>query len=395
MLQVEHDGQQQEFLYVHEEGRKRTNSLLFVQLARVCWDAMAKRTVCMRERTAHVQTGVLDGHRNVTSNSSMSLLVLFVPHWIKLSISKSSTTTMSYSGPPYEYHHSQHIAGPADILKHVAFIQVIKSLQPLHPEGLLVVDGFCGDGVYDLNQHSNPISYQKGIVRLIQTHEQNPESTPSAVVDFIDTVLTVTGCKSSQDLDVYPGSPILAQHLLRNNVDELRLIDRHVEEVQWLKEQHVDSFRSANIYDPSMMEFILPYTDGGRHPVILLDPDYEDVPSDRNDYLQIPKLITEILDQHPYATVLVVFPLLQNHKFRWSYTNSLKEVAKKYAKSGRYFCNTVISKDGFQGSAVLVCNPTRDFDDVLNDETIHWLANTLNSGKDEYTVEQVNKKPKK
>jgi 23S rRNA A2030 N6-methylase RlmJ len=180
-------------------------------------------------------------------------------------------------------------------------------------------------------------------------------------------------------------SPVLGQNLLRKECDEHRLLDINVEEVQWLNNETAD-FRQANVYDS--MEFILPYTDGGKHPIIFLDPDY----SNESDYGNVKKLVTDILDQHPYATVIVWIPLLQNHKFRWSFPSGMRDIAKKYCKSARYYCSMNVSAKDFQGSAVLLCNPTRDFDEIMSDECIHFLANVMNYGKDEFLVEQTNKK---
>jgi 23S rRNA A2030 N6-methylase RlmJ len=69
-------------------------------------------------------------------------------------------------------------------------------------------------------------------------------------------------------------------------------------------------------------------------------------------------------------------------------------VAKEMCKTGRFYCNMTVSKTNLQGSGMLVCNPTQDLDTILSDETVHWLAHTMNLGKDEYMVEQIMKKKK-
>jgi 23S rRNA A2030 N6-methylase RlmJ len=280
------------------------------------------------------------------------------------------------------YTHDKYIAGHGDVLKHVVLIHVIAELQKEHPEGLLVVDAFCGDGVYDLNAHENAIAYQKGILKVLEQRV----GAPAPVQHYIELVLKTTGCSNADNLDVYPGSPVLVQNVLRMGIDEHRLLDKNVEEVQWLKAE--GQFQQRDAFES--MEFILPYTDGGKHPVIFLDPDYQD----DSDYGNVKKLTATIVDQHPYATIVLWMPYIQNHPFRWSFPTGMRELAKTACKSGRYFCHTTVAKDEFQGSCVLVCNPTRDLDDILDDTCIHWLANTMNLGKDEFSVEQTNKKQK-
>ena len=297
---------------------------------------------------------------------------------------------------PFPYKHDEWAAGHGDVLKHVILHTVLVEQQKAHQqEGILLVDCMAGDGVYDLNQHDQPLAYQKGIVRVLERCANQPAHVPPAVQSFVQTVYAATGCTTAQDLDVYPGSPVLGQHVLRDRgIDAHRLLDQFVDEVQWLSENSV--FRPGlNAFDTqTSMEFILPYTnhddDEQQHPVILIDPSYE---SD-SDYGNVKRLVTTILEQHPYATIVVWMPYLQHHPLRFSFPTSMRELAKKHAKGGRYFGSITIAKDGYQGSCVLVCNPTAGMDDILDEDLLHWLANTMNMGKDEFMVEQFMKKKK-
>ena len=301
---------------------------------------------------------------------------------------------MSSSKPVMPYRHEDWVAGHGDVLKHVVWCAVLRELQQMHPQGLTVTDCMAGDGVYDLNQHTNPAAYQKGILKVLQRFEQETETTPATVQEFCKLVLKVTGCVDQDEFDVYPGSPVLTQRLMRAQ-DEHRLLDPFVKLVQWMDVgacrsdfQPLDCFDVAN-----SLQFILPYAQGddSKHPVILIDPDYwED-----KEYGQVKSLLTSILDQHPAATVLVWWPLIQNHSQRWSFATTLKELAKKYAATGRYFTSLQIAPLKYQGSALLVCNPPGNLDEVVSDDCLHWLANTMNQGKDEFTVEQFMKKKKR
>jgi 23S rRNA (adenine2030-N6)-methyltransferase len=284
------------------------------------------------------------------------------------------------NGSPYNYRHEEWVAGHGDVLKHVVFTTVIRELQAQHPAGILLVNCHAGEGVYDLNQHIQAESYRKGILKLMEHCEQDPEkNAPTAVKDFVELVVAITGCTGSTDLDVYPGSPVLGQHLLRS-VDEHRLTDLYVEQVQWLTAERSDFRPLRDTYAAETMEFLMPYTYEGKHPVILIDPDY----TVESDYANTKTLLAIILDQNPHATVIVPVPLLQNHTLRWSYTAGLRTVAKDAAQTGRYYCSVQVCKDGYQGSGVLVCNPTADLDTVkLDAHCLHWLAHAMQMGKDE------------
>lgn len=302
---------------------------------------------------------------------------------------------MSSSKAVMHYQHDDWVAGHGDVLKHVVWLTVLQQLQSQHPQGITVADCMAGDGAYDLNQHHNPIAYQNGILRVLKRLEDDgPETTPIAVQEYCRLVLKSTGCANADELDVYPGSPVLTQRSgLRSQVDEHCLLDPYVEMVQWI-DPGQSQFHQLDCYDTQKsMEFIVPYGDDGnsKHPVILLDPDYWD----NQEYAQVKRLLVQILEQHPRATVVVWLPFVQNHSMRWSFAAALKEIAKKHAASGRYFCSLQIAPQKYQGSAVLVCNPPSDLDCAIDDACLHWLANTMNQGKDEFTVEQVMKKKKK
>jgi 23S rRNA (adenine2030-N6)-methyltransferase len=244
----------------------------------------------------------------------------------------------------YNYKFEDWVGGHGDTFKLIVLCTVLKHLQDAKPS-LLLSDCMAGDGVYNLNEHTNAAAYQKGILHVL--NRENEDSIPPVVKTFIETVYKATGCSGAADLDVMPGSPVIGQHLLRPKVDEHRLTDNNVEQVQWLSEN--SDFVMADAL--ASLEFLLPYTcdDDAPHPVFLIDPSYEK----DEDYKNVKSLMTTILEQHPYATIIVWIPFIENHPFRFSFPTSMRELAKKHAKGGRYFASMNISKTGFQGSCVL------------------------------------------
>jgi 23S rRNA A2030 N6-methylase RlmJ len=302
--------------------------------------------------------------------------------------------------PPYKYQHEDWIGGHGNVLKHIVVLAVVKEYQKVfkHKNGILFVDCMAGDGIYDLNQHNQPTAYQKGILQVMVQAEADPANTPDIIFQFIQSLTKITGCTNSKDLDVFPGSPVTVQHMLRPNLDEHRLLNNHDDEIQWLQlsnpKHATTSIRSnVDVFDiENSIEYVLPFTDttNEKHPIIFIDPDY----TQESDYGNTKKLLTTILDQCSHATVIITIPLIHNHKFRYTYVNGLRDVMKQYSSIGRYYCNIIVSHKDYQGDGVYVCNPTSDLDNILNDHCVHWLANVMNLGKDEYTIEQVMKKKK-
>lgn len=301
------------------------------------------------------------------------------------------------SGPPYDYKYDNYIASHVDVFKHIVLCACIKELQKVHPEGLIIIDCFCGDGVYDLNEcaNRNSIQYRKGILKLLQKHEGDPNKTPPVVVDFIKLLYKSTGCTNKDDLDVYPGSPVYEQNLLRkNNLDELRLIDYYLDGVDWITDQSI--FQQLDSYCPSTMPYLMKNDTNNKHQIYLLDPPYDNSCTNiaDYDYSQTKALASRILDSNPYATIIILIPYIQNHRLRFTYHKAIRELGKEKAKTGRYFTSININKDNMQGCGILICNPTSTFDDIITDDVVHYIANAMHQGKDEYLVEQIMKKKK-
>ena len=289
------------------------------------------------------------------------------------------------------YKHEDHAGNHADVLKHTVLCAAIKELQKVHPNGILLSDAHSGFGVYDLLLQETG-EYKEGIGRVLKRYSSTTElyNIPPAIKDYVNATLESVGAEGFDGFELYPGSPLLAQTLLRPGIDEHRLCDLYLDEVEGLSSTHIAEFQSLDCYDPASLEFLLP-TNSTKHPVILLDAPYKD----DEEYGQIKELLDRILTRNPHATVLVWIPFHHEHRLRYQFPKAVREIAKEKAKAGRYYANIVIAKSGMQGSAMLVCNPPPLFDDVVDPKSLHWLAHVMNQGKDEYTVEQIMKKKKK
>jgi 23S rRNA A2030 N6-methylase RlmJ len=297
---------------------------------------------------------------------------------------------------PFEYIHDNCIGGHNDVFKHIVLIEVVRELQKQHPNGVIVYDLHCGDGVWDLNDCATggSIEYQKGILKLLYKCEElisknSTNKIPLVIQNYINLLYKSTGCTCQGNLDVYPGSPVYIQNILRRTIDEHKLFDLYLTNVQWLKDQ--SNFTQLDVYDPKSIDKFTSIPQQRKHPIYFIDPPYDKYD---DHYNQARVLATRILQMNPYATVIIYIPFICNNRYRWTYPKGIREMAKDHAKTGRYYCSMTIKLDDLQGTGMLVCNPTSTLDDILSDDVIHFLANAMNQGKDEYLVEQVMKKKK-
>jgi 23S rRNA A2030 N6-methylase RlmJ len=280
------------------------------------------------------------------------------------------------SGEAYQHRHQP--GSHADVLKGVVYINAIKLLQEKYPEGIILVDTHSGPGVYDVI----PDEYHNGAARVVA--KNNDPNAPSSVKKY---VALLNKLKAEFGDGTVPGSPLFARELMRDQ-DEHRLCDLNEDDVEGLYEDA--DFRKLDCYSPDGLDFILPETET-KHPVILIDPGYEDA----SDYLKVKELVESILMRRSDATVLVWVPFIRNDRNRWSYPKGLKDLAKERATIGRYFCSIIVDTKDLEGSAMLVTNPTNDMDDAVSEDVLNWLAATMHKGKADYSVEQAMKKKKK
>jgi len=264
--------------------------------------------------------------------------------------------------PPCTYVHRHEVGSHYDVLKNVVYIQTIKLMQEAHPDGVVLIDTHSGPGVYD----EVPEAYHKAANKVIERNL----NAPPPVKKYVSILNKL---KKEFGDGTLPGSPLFAREMMREN-DEHRLVDLFEEDVEGLFEDAV--FQQADAYAPETLDILLPNNEP-LHPIVLIDPPYDD----DQDWFKARALFESILDRRPDATIVMWIPFIRDHGQRWSYAKSLKELAKSKAKVGRYYCTIVVRKDQLEGGAMMVANATKDLIDVVDEETLEWLAGVMNQGK--------------
>jgi len=267
------------------------------------------------------------------------------------------------------------------VLKEVLYITVVKEMQEQYPDGIVLVDTHSGPGVYDEDGTLGD-EYKKAAQKVID-HNLNAPPAVKKYVSLLNKLKTEFG------EGTLPGSPLFGRELMRD-VDRHRLCDNALEDVEGLFEDA--EFKKMDCYSPEALDYLVPENES-LHPVVLIDPAYEGRDAGV-DMMNARELFRNILERKGDATIIMWMPFIRDDKNRWSFAKSMKDVAKDKGKVGRYFCSLVVSKDGLEGGAVMVANPTRNLIDLVDEETLNWLASTMNQGKADYAVEQAMKKKK-
>lgn len=275
-----------------------------------------------------------------------------------------------------DYVHHHRPGAHYDVFKNVVYIATARAIQEQHPDGCVFVETHSGPGIYDEVSDD----YHEAAARVIEKNL----NAPPPVKKYVSLLNKL---KKEFGDGTLPGSPIFTREIMREQ-DEHRLCDLYQDDVEGLFEDAV--FQKRDAYDPATLDFILP-RDETLHPIILIDPPYDE----QQDWFRAKQLFENILLRKSDATICMFMPYVRDDRNRWSYPKALKELCKDKASVGRYFCSIVVAKEGLEGGAMIVANPTKDLDDILSEETLSWMAAAMHQGKADFMVEQAMKKKKK
>lgn len=201
------------------------------------------------------------------------------------------------------YRHAYHAGNHADVFKHAVLSLILAKLTE-KPAPCVYVDTHAGAGLYQLNstQAQKTGEASGGIERLL--------SGPMTI-RLLDSYLEVVRNLRAQRSQAYPGSPAIAQQLLRPQ-DKLHLLELHNSEVEILKGNmgrdsrisihHREGFEAL----PALAPTFLP------RGLALIDPAYEVT----GDYAQALASLEKTLARWRTGIYVLWYPLLAKQRDR-------------------------------------------------------------------------------
>lgn len=171
------------------------------------------------------------------------------------------------------YRHAYHAGNFADVLKHLTLALVVDHLRKKDAP-FRVVDTHAGSGRYELSsvQSAKTGEWRSGIGRLLGPDARKlPAPVAEVMAPYLDAVRAVN---SGEALDLYPGSPLVARHLLREQdvlvANELHPDDRSALEVALGRDRRV---KVLALDGWVALKSLLPPKE--RRGVTLIDPPFE------------------------------------------------------------------------------------------------------------------------
>jgi 23S rRNA (adenine2030-N6)-methyltransferase len=198
------------------------------------------------------------------------------------------------------YRHGFHAGNFADVFKHAALIGLLDALQA-KPAALCYFDTHAGRGLYDLHgeQARRTQEHAGGIQRLL-----GATGLPRALQRYVDLVQAFQPANAA-GIAFYPGSPLIAQRLLRDD-DRAVLCELQEEEAAALRVALAGDARFA-IHQRdgyAAMKALLPPAQ--KRGLVLIDPPFE---AQGEEFDLVADALASAWTRWPNATYAVWYPI--------------------------------------------------------------------------------------
>jgi len=262
------------------------------------------------------------------------------------------------------YRHAFHAGNHADVLKHIVLMLVLRHMNE-KPKGYRFVDTHAGAGGYSLEGRyaQKKGEYERGIGRLWTRTD-----LPPIVADYVELVRRFN---PDGVLAQYPGSPALAQMLLRPQ-DQLRAFELHPTEQKILRTT-LAATPGAIAYDGdgfTGLKSQLPPS--SRRAAVLIDPSYEG----NGDYPKVVATLREAVERFAPGVYLVWHPLVSKLAAA-GLPRRLEALAPKGWLHARLSVQQPDAQGfGLAGSGMFVLNPPHGLAAQLQG-VLPWLVEVL------------------
>lgn len=265
------------------------------------------------------------------------------------------------------YRHAFHAGNPADVLKHLVWIQVLDYMTR-KDKPFMVVDTHAGAGMYLLESTmaKKTGEWETGIGQLWSLPV---DKLPESVARYR---AVIADANSGSALTQYPGSPWISGHCTRH-ADPLRFFELHSSDAPLLAQALRFAQKRTQITQAdglAGLKALMPPP--ARRAAVLIDPSYED----KTDYGKVVSTLRDALHRFATGTYVLWYPVLARRE--------AVELPERLLKLGAdNWLHVTLSTQppatdglGMTGSGLFVINPPWTLPAMLED-TMPWLAEKL------------------
>jgi len=249
------------------------------------------------------------------------------------------------------YRHSFHAGNHADVLKHIVLIEILEHL--IKKDSIFdYIDTHAGAGLYNLqSEHASKLQeYTQGIAKL------NREEFPELASYFN----IMSKHNSTENLNFYPGSPLIAADFLRNK-DRAWLYELHPKDAELLLKNTGQNNNIRVMRDDGFKGLLSLLPPVSRRGLVLIDPSYEI----KTDYGKVFTILAEAHKKFPTGTYALWYPVVDRM--------TIDKLERKFIRSGikkiqRFELGIAADQfgTGMSSSGMIVINPPWTLMDKMN-----------------------------
>jgi len=261
------------------------------------------------------------------------------------------------------YRHSFHAGNHADVLKHTVQSLIIEALKEKE-KPFLYLDTHAGAGRYQLSSaHAERTGeYLEGISRI-----WDQESLPAELEPYIGAVKALN---RAGQLRYYPGSPLIARHLLREQ-DSMQLTELHSSDFPLLRSEFQKDPRARVERADGYLQLKSKLPPVSRRGLILIDPPYEM----KTDYQAVVTGITEGYKRFATGTYALWYPVVLRQQIK-RMLRDLEETGIRRILQIELAVRPDSDQRGMTASGMIVINPPWKLEQQMAN-VLPWLHKTL------------------
>jgi 23S rRNA (adenine2030-N6)-methyltransferase len=249
-----------------------------------------------------------------------------------------------------KYRHSFHAGNFGDVLKHVALVDLLKRLA-LKDKPIFYLETHAGRGQYAMDENARPEA-ALGVLKLLKAKPQS-----AAIRSWLDIVRRNDSGHGTGDLKLYPGSPRIAQLLLRaqDRASLFEIVPREAEQLSQNlgkdKRLHVECGDGLHA-----MKALLPPRE--RRGLVLVDPAYERQDEELDEALTA---IRSGLERWSTGIYCLWYPIKERRSVE-RFKRAFNEPGWPPALAAELCVYRDDSRAGLNGAGLLVLNPPWQLD---------------------------------
>ncbi|AAZ24585.1 23S rRNA (adenine(2030)-N(6))-methyltransferase RlmJ [Colwellia psychrerythraea] len=289
------------------------------------------------------------------------------------------------------YRHAFHAGNFADVLKH-SVLSLVLDYMTRKEKGFCYIDSHSGAGMYQLaDEYAQKTGeYKDGIAKII-----NDEDAPESLEPYLSLIKSLNlasdrntdpsadiSTDTSNDLDVYPGSPGIAKAFVRRQ-DSSHLFELHPTDIQHL-ENFCQRWRKVFVKQSDGYQGVLGLIPPpSRRGVVLIDPPYEL----KEDYHKAVKTIIKAYEKFSTGTYILWYPVVKRELVeQMSYTFTKSSV--KNVLQVEFCLESDTDEYGMTGTGLFIVNPPWQLTSQL-EEILPYMKTKLGSDDTSYTLNQL------